>query len=263
MKMNTIKFKNNNDSEIIDVPPACDISVTKEVNNKTPFYGDKITWIITITNNGPNTASDVVVNDDLPSGLILTNYTASKGTYNKGIWSINSLNKGESQILTITCIINELGETTNFVDATANEYDWNLSNNYANELINTDPICDLSIEKLVNQTNPNYLDLVKWVLIITNNGPNNASDVVVCDTLPNGLELISCDGNYDGEFINVGQLNVGDRKEFEIICKVTKTGKITNTASIACNEEDSNLDNNYAEKSIDVPPAADLAITKL
>ncbi|WP_220607851.1 DUF11 domain-containing protein [Methanobrevibacter oralis] len=255
-------LKNNNDSEIIDVPPACDISVTKEVNNKTPFYGDKITWIITITNNGPNTASGVVVNDDLPSGLILTNYTASKGTYNKGIWSINSLNKGESQILTITCIINELGETTNFVDATANEYDWNLSNNYANESINTDPICDLSIEKLVNQTNPNYLDLVKWVLIITNNGPNNASDVVVCDTLPNGLELISCDGNYDGEFINVGQLNVGDRKEFEIICKVTKTGKITNTASIACNEEDSNLDNNYAEKSIDVPPAADLAITK-
>lgn len=80
--------------------------------------------------------------------------------------------------------------------------------------------------------------------------------------MPNGLELISCDGNYDGEFINVGQLNVGDRKEFEIICKVTKTGKITNTASIACNEEDSNLDNNYAEKSIDVPPAADLAITK-
>lgn len=253
---------NNNDSEMINIPLSCDISIIKEVNNKNPFYGDEITWIITITNNGPDSASDIVVREELPNGLILTNYTTSAGNYNNGIWSIASLAKGETQKLTINCVVDKLGEIINFVEVTANEHDWNLSNNNATKSINTTPVCDLAIEKLVNQTSPNYLDLVKWVLIITNNGPNNASNIVVYDTLPDSLKFISSNGNYDGEFFKIPKLKVGDSVEFEIISKVIKTGKIKNTATVTSNEKDPNLDNNYAEKSIDIPPAADLSIKK-
>ena len=43
--------------------------------------------------------------------------------------------------------------------------------------------------KLINNSNPNYNDLIKWTIIVSNNGPNMATGVIVNDLLPKSVEL--------------------------------------------------------------------------
>ena len=255
---------NNVDNESIFVPSASDVAVLKQVNDKNPFFGDIVTWMIQVTNNGPDNASNVVVCDELPEGLLFKDYTSSRGSYENGIWHLDYLNVGDSEYLNISCYVNELGVIANNVSATANEFDINMSNNYDNESIDVLPVADLSIEKVANVSVANYNDFVKWTLTVSNQGFNDATGVFVEDVLPDSLKFIeaSGDGNYEAGIWYIGDLNVGDYKELEIVSKVIDTGDIINMASVQGNEEDPNLDNNEAEDDVHVYPAADLSIIK-
>ena len=255
---------NNVDDESIFVPSASDVAVLKQVTDKNPFFGDIVTWMIQVTNNGPDNASNVVVCDELPEGLLFKDYTSSRGSYENGIWHLDYLNVGDSEYLNISCYVNELAVIANNVSATANEFDINMSNNYDDESIDVLPVVDLSIEKVANVSVANYNDFVKWTLTVSNQGFNDATGVFVEDVLPDSLKFIeaSGDGNYEAGIWYIGDLNVGDYKELEIVSKVIDTGDIINMATVQGNEEDPNLDNNEAEDDVHVYPAADLSIIK-
>ena len=257
-------LSNNRAEESMFVPDACDVAVTKTVNDTNPYFGDVIEWNITIINNGPDTANEIYVFDDLPNGLKYLSYVANKGIYDDGMWYVSSLRNGESAYLLIRCEVNSLENMVNIVDVSSLEYDWNQSNNNDSEEISVNPVCDLSITKLVNVTQANYLDLVKWTLIVTNNGPNDASDVFVSDVIQNGLQLVKAegDGEYDNSLWYVGDLKSGQSKMLDLICKIVATGEFENFASVWGNEYDPDLSNNEDEKSLLVNPASDLSITK-
>lgn len=107
------------------------------------------------------------------------------------MWDIDSLAPKTNETLDIYCRVNKLGEILNIASVNSSEYDWNKSNNYGNESIRVVKVTDLSVVKLVNNSNPNYKDLVKWTIIVKNNGPNDATGVVVNNLLPNALEYVS------------------------------------------------------------------------
>ncbi|MCQ2971268.1 MAG: hypothetical protein MJ226_06775 [archaeon] len=253
---------NNLDNESIIVPPASDISVIKQVDSKNPYFGDIITWIIEVTNKGPDRATNIRVTDELPEGLIFKDYVSTCGVYQNGVWFLDYLNAGDSEYLNISCHVGQLGIIVNDVSAIANEFDINLSDNHYNESINVLPVSDLSIEKFVNVSNANYKDLIKWTLIVSNNGFNDATDVVVEDILPDSLEFISANGDYEEGIWYVGDLGVGNSKTLDIVTRIIKTGDITNVAAVYCSEDDPDLSNNEAEDTVHVGPAADLSITK-
>ena len=144
-----------------------------------------------------------------------------------------------------------------------NEYDWNLNNNDSASL-NVNPSADLAIEMGVNDTTPNFNSLVKWTLNVTNNGPDKATDVVVCDLLSKDLIYLSSTGNYDvkSELWNIGTLERGKSVSIDIVTLVNKTGKLVNIADIAGNEYDCNLTNNIVNKSIEVAQSVDLFVKK-
>ena len=117
------------------IPPikTVDLTVNKTVNSSHIIKGDTISWIITVYNNGPDTATNVKVTDLLPKGLVYINSTASKGSYNPNtsIWTIGDLNLGETVTLHIITKVNVSNTTLiNSVNITGEEKDWNLSNNY-------------------------------------------------------------------------------------------------------------------------------------
>ena len=47
-------------------PQQADLALTKTVSNPTPNVGDTITFTVTLTNNGPDTATNVQVTDLCP-----------------------------------------------------------------------------------------------------------------------------------------------------------------------------------------------------
>ena len=254
---------NNKASKTINVAKAADLKISKSVNNTSPAFGSLVRWTLTVTNLGPDAASGVRVSDVLPVGLIYQSSTASVGSYANGVWSIGNLAKGSSVALNIVCRVNKTGSIKNVASVTGNEYDYNLNNNRAESLINVPKAADLSINKVVNVSNPNYGDLVKWTLTVRNNGPDNATEVTVGDIIPQGLVFISSNGNYVNGKWSVGTLNVGQSKSLEIVTLVNITGNIINKANVSGKEYDHNPSNNNASKSIYVPKAADLSINKV
>ena len=254
---------NNADNESIDVPLAVDLQVVIEVNNTNPIFAEKVNWRITVTNNGPDNATGVVLEDILPDGLVYVESNPSFGIFENGVWNIGSVNVGETLNLDIATIPNELGNIVNDVKVDAAEYDWNRSNNQDSDEIDVRPVADLSIEKIVDRQSPKYGETVRWIVIVKNNGPNKAHNVIVEDVLPEGLTFVRSNGDYSKGIWKAGNLDVGEVKSLKITCKVTSTGDFVNFASVKSDELDLNESNNNANRSIHVAPAADLSITKL
>ena len=58
----------NNSASATETPQQADLAVTKTVSNPTPNVGDTITFTVTLTNHGPDAATNVQVTDLLPAG---------------------------------------------------------------------------------------------------------------------------------------------------------------------------------------------------
>lgn len=260
---------NNIVNKSIEVAQSADLFVKKYVNNTSPDFGEIIKWSVVVSNNGPDIATNVQVNDLLDDGLIFVKSSSTKGNYDVklGIWTIDSLAPETDETLNIYCKVNKIGKILNFVSVNSTQYDWNESNNHDNESVNAVKIADLSVIKLINNSNPNYNDLIKWTIIVSNKGPNMATGVIVNDLLPKSVEYISSylsKGFYNpvNGIWDVGNLNAGEKLQLNIVSKIVKTGDITNVVNVKGNEKDSNLTNNHFEKSVHVKPAADLSIEK-
>ena len=254
---------NNRDDESIDVPLTVDLEVSKLVLNDSPFFGETVTWMISIRNNGPDDATNVALYDLLDDGLIYSGYTSTAGTFDGTKWNIGRLNNGHIEYLNITCIANKLGDIVNVAFANSSEVDRNKSNNNDSAKITVYPLTDLAVVKMVNNSNPNYLDLIKWYVVVSNNGPNSATGVVVMDIMPKGLELV-----YSSEYIDeygnwyVGNLGVNDASELDLVCRVISTGVFRNVVVVSGEETDPYMDNNEDDEYINVAPASDLSIIK-
>ena len=48
-----------------------DLAITKIVNDNTPDEGDSVTYTITVENNGPAAATNIVLTDPIPTGTTL------------------------------------------------------------------------------------------------------------------------------------------------------------------------------------------------
>src|SRR5262249_35224773 len=70
-----------------------DLAIVKLVNNTTPIFGTPVTYTLIVHNNGPSTATDVVVTDILPVGLVFLSATPSQGSFDhgSGVWTVGTL----------------------------------------------------------------------------------------------------------------------------------------------------------------------------
>ncbi len=263
-----------------------DLELEKSVDDPTPSIGQEITYTLTITNNGgPLAVEDVVVTDQLPSGLQYVSYSGD-GTYDSSNdeWTVGTLDVDETKTLQIVAEVLQSGEIENSAEITAASLpdpDSTPDNDLPDEddqdsaIIEVPPQADLSLEKTVDNNTPNYRDVIDYTLTVTNHGPDNATGIVVTDQLPSGLEYISSsgDGSYQsgsGEW-NVGYLAANNSKSLILQVRVIATGNIDNSAEITASDADdpdSTPDNNVPaeddqdDEPITVPEAADLSVTK-
>ena len=241
-------------------------SITNSVDKTTANVGDTVTYTIDITNNGSVNATGLMVTDDWPVGITYVSSSADKGTFDNSttIWTVGNLNTRASARLTITAtVVSRAGVIildnmvrVSKVDQTDNEMAKQIAN--ASVTINS---ADLTITNTVDNAAPNLQGNINYTINLTNNGPADASGVVVYDALPQGVTYVSSStnqGNYDSKSGNwtVGNVANGATAKLTITVSVdTGTGalEIDNLAVMAyADQPDSDLNNNDATAVVKV-----------
>jgi uncharacterized repeat protein (TIGR01451 family)/fimbrial isopeptide formation D2 family protein len=252
-------------------PPHADLAVVKTVNVVRPDLNDTDFFTVTLTNNGPDTATHVELTDLLPAGLGFASYTASQGTYDDttGVWTVGQLLDKASATLTIHVTVNERNDFTNTATVTkSDQYDPNPDNDTDSASLST-RVADIGVTKTVDNATPNVGTLVTFTMTATNNGLDGATQIVIHDSLPAGLTYDSHTvdaGTYDPITGNwsIASLALDAQATLTITARVVDSGAIHNTVTVASLlQRDNNPDNNTATATVTAPPAADLSLTKV
>ena len=88
--------------------PSADLQVLKTVSTREPgvaTVGERIRFTVSVTNRGPDDATNVRILDMLPPGLIFAGAVASQGTYTPGagVWDVGALAaSGAASLATLT-----------------------------------------------------------------------------------------------------------------------------------------------------------------
>lgn len=113
---------------------SVDLAVGKTASPNPGQVGVNLTYRITVTNNGPATATNVTLTDTLPAGINFSSVTTSQGSCS-GTGPVNcslgSLAMGGSAVVTIVVVPTGQGQLQNMVSVSASESDFNSSNNSA------------------------------------------------------------------------------------------------------------------------------------
>lgn len=96
----------NNSASVIVTPQQADLALTKVVSNPSPLPRNTATFLTTLTNAGPDAATNVTVADAIPAGTSFVSATPSQGTYSSaaGLWTVGTLAAGASATLRLTVV---------------------------------------------------------------------------------------------------------------------------------------------------------------
>jgi len=115
-------------------PTSADLALTKTASPNPGQAGAPLSYRITATNNGPATATNVIVTDTLPAGVAFVSAAATQGNCN-GSGPVNcnlgNLAVGSSAVVTIVVTPSTPGQIINTASVTANESDFDSTNNTA------------------------------------------------------------------------------------------------------------------------------------
>ena len=284
LSMDQVDTNTGNDSAAVSLTvQSADISVDKSVDNAAANSGDAIAYTITVTNNGPSDATNVEVTDNLPSGILFSGYstTTGAGVFSNvsGTWHAGSISNGSSSVLTIFAnVTTGITETRTFYNTAiftgADQADPVTMNN--SDLATVVALStDLEIFKTVDNDSPGVGDTINYLVTVVNNGPTDATNVVISDQLPTGVSYVSysssqgsysTSGNAATKFMwQVGSITTSQSAVITFIATVdagTLGTTITNVANIKeAGQGDFNNSNNLASAAI-VVGSADLSVTK-
>jgi uncharacterized repeat protein (TIGR01451 family) len=197
--------------EITDI---ADVALDK-VGPMMVTAGGEIVYTITVVNNGPSTAENVVVYDRLPPGIVVTNVTAEGGTcttgtagspFDKLTCNLGLLGVGEDRVITITATVDP-GLATGVIlenDACvlSDHFDDDNSNNCDFTLTTVKSVADLAVTKISDRDDDGDAtdddedpavagEPIEYTITVVNNGISDAANVVLVDTLPAGTTFLS------------------------------------------------------------------------
>ncbi len=289
--------EDDEDSESV-TPVIVDLSLSKSVDDSTPNVGDTVTFTVTLTNTGPDSATNISVEDVIPNGYT---YAAGSIGSNAGAtgaaittddsgaptltWDIDQLDSGESVDLTFDAVVLSSGNYINVTQVTAcDQYDSDSTpdnddgdqseDDEANASVA--PLsADLSLIKIVNDTSPDLGDMVTFTLTLNNSGPDTAANIVVEDVIPAGLTYVpgsitGGDSNDDSAVPvltwDVNSLASGTSAILTFQATVDTVGTSTNVAQVIASDlydPDSTPDNDDGDQSEDDEDNASVTVATI
>lgn len=278
-------------SNLVEQSHNADLSVTKTCP-PTVVKGNNVSYTITATNNGPQTATNVFIDDVLPAGTTFVSATPSLGTCNAPSGGILHCDIGFMQptplpgsTVTITIVVtvpsgfvgSSIRDDVMVGGAVIDPVPANNTASCTTSLTNPTPPVDLSVTKTDSPDPVIAGNNLTYTLTVTNNSPTPASGVILTDSLPGGLllppvsvtpSLGSCGVSANVVTCNLGGLSAapgpGNQATVTIVVTVDPAtrGTITNVATVTGNETDDNLGNNTASEPTQVNGQMDVSVSK-
>ena len=216
-------LENNRDSAGTVILPLCDLVIDIESNpnivNLTNDSRSYVNLTIVVSNSGPDKAQNVTVslNDlkELGFDIINSNVDVSGASFDEenNTWHIGDLASGDDTTIIVTVNPNRSNvNVTAIAETHTPTYEVNLENNHDDTAIEVLPLCDLvititsdkeiiNLSEIIQKINSGELSIediassdftiINWTITVTNNGPDDALDVVMHNILPEELEFIS------------------------------------------------------------------------
>ena len=194
--------EDDQDDVALNVPPASDLELTKDVDNAAPTAGGSVTFTVTVVNQGPDEGEGISVKDVLPAGVSYQSHANGAYDTGTGIWTIGDLAVGASTSLTITAKVEVDGVFTNVAqvqtsdhfdpDSTpGNENGTPYEDDEDDAVVAASPVIDLELDKLVDKAQADPFENVVWTVAVTNKGPSAATGLTVYDPLPTNWVWVS------------------------------------------------------------------------
>lgn len=257
------------------VVARADLSVSKSVMPDPMISGGLSTYQIVVRNAGPSTAHDVVIIDQLPEGLSIVSVQAPGTCFREGLkvtCELGTLAPSSSNTATIDVLVRVDGATslTNRVDVKSSTPDPDKDNNSA--LITTDvkSVADVSIVKTAGREQVHVGEGVTYTLTASNAGPSVATDVVITDVIPDGMQLVvmdeTCTETAGTISCPVGELAVGATATRSVTLRLpagSDARSMTNTAGVSTTTTDPNTTNNADDATVVITASADVSVSKV
>lgn len=242
---------NSNSLEV----PIADLSISQTGD----FTASTAIFTITVTNSGPDAASNVEVLSTLP--LLTSTYefvSSSQASFvsSSGLWTVGPLAAGATKTLVLTTNIKPSPLQTHFVEVSKAEASVASGpppvtvtvgmvdpDSIPNNKVKGEddyfglPYADLSLTQTVNNSSPAFNSNIIFTITVINSGPYSMSGVSVQDILPTGLAYVSStpsSGSYDSAtgIWTVGTLASGTNAKLNITAKVTTSGVFVNKSEV-------------------------------
>ena len=254
-----INLSNNTDTVSNPLSPRIDLAIDKTDSRDPVEAGSTFSYTLDIVNNGPSDATGVVITDTLPATGVTYVGASQQPNSNDGrtmTFNIGDLPRGGTASVTIDVLVDEgfVGTLINTANVRGNETEITLANNDDVEptVVNPPPPIDLAIDKTDSRDPVEPGSTFSYQLDIVNNGPADATGVVITDTLPaTGVTYVGASQQpttNDGRTLtfNIGDLALNETASVTIDVRVDDdfTGTLFNRAQVRGNETEVTLANN-------------------
>jgi uncharacterized repeat protein (TIGR01451 family) len=281
---------NNSQTAPATVSASADLTINKS-GPSSANAGTNITYTVTLTNSGPSAAASVSLTDAVPAnttfvsesqtnGATFLCSTPAAGGTGTITCTIGSFPVG-SATFSITVHINPgaTGTITNTANISSTTPDPNPNGNNPTAITTVTSSADLSVLKTATSA-VTAGNNVTYHIVVTNNGPSDATVVNMSDTLPPNTTFVSetqptgpaftcinpSVGGTGAVSCSIATLTFGTTATFDIVAKfaaATPAGPSSNTANVSSATSDPAPGNNSSTAVTQVGAAlADLSITK-
>ena len=256
------------DTDVIDPPPA-DLELTMTDAPDPVVEGTPLTYTLTINNLGPGPATMVQLTDTLPAGVAFVSATlSSSGSCSESLGVVDcsfdgAINNGASETVTIVVTAPATaGSITNNASVSTARVDPITANDSASvdTIVTIADEADLSLSKSDSPDPVNVNQALSYSLTIDNLGPDDATDVVLVDTLPAAVTFQSaissqgsCSESGGTVTCNLGIIaNAANATVDIIVIAPPSAGSITNNASVSASTDDFDPANDSASETTTV-----------
>jgi uncharacterized repeat protein (TIGR01451 family) len=234
---------------------AADLAVTLSRSPSTVTAGDQVTYTSQVTNNGPDQATNVTLRNWLPGKASFVSATPGQGSCAGSkpfvLCSLGTIASGGSTTVTIVVTANKPGLMVDHVRVRSDLRDKHLRDNDASTKTQVSFRANLDVSLTGSPTSVKVGDQVTYTAKITNNGPDQATNVTLRNWLPGKAIFVSatpgqgsCAGTKPYVLCSVGTLASGGSTTVTIVVKANKSGLMVDHVRVRADQRDPHPRNN-------------------